>query len=601
MKLLNLHPRVILTEEKLLNLREQYDSDEYTHSATDALVLQANIYLELPINEYEYYGKRMLDSTREGVCRLQTLSLAYLLTKDKRYLDRTKEEIIEAINVPSWNPDHFLDVAEIIIGLGVAYDWLFDELADELKKAIRTALIDKAFIPSFDGTHDWVSCSNNWNQVCHTGLSLAALAIGDEEPGWMEKIVSRAVENVPIAMEVSYAPEGVYPEGPMYWGYGTTYNVMLVDALISALGSDFGLSTKIGFDKTALYQFQMHGPDGNVFDYYDSGDARYLGPTMMWLANRFNLLFLENYVKQDLIKVFQQIVKSKQPSRNRYASLALLWKNDCDQDGIYCLPELDYFGNGKNPVASFRSAFDNQNAAWLAVKGGNNKNGHNHMDAGTFIFVSQGVRWVTELGREVYENLERNKTNDLWKEDERYNFYRLGPFGHSTVNINNSLQPFDDIPSPITKFFSSPNRSHAVVDTSGVWRKYAKSVIRGVALINKESVLIRDEIKGCYADVTWQMISEADVEIDGSRAILRKNNITFVAEIIEPADAVFQKMSLKPTFEEENKNEGFSKLGVTINVQGDSNIVVRIYQESKEEFQYVDNVSLADWQCLPFF
>jgi len=594
----------MLTEEKLLNLREQYDSDEYTHLATDAIILQANVYLELPINEYKYYGKRMLNSTREGVCRLQTLSLAYLLTKNTRYLDRTKEEIIEAISVPSWNPSHFLDVAEIAIGLGFAYDWLFDELSNELKQAIRKALIDKAFVPSFGDDQLWISGSNNWNQVCHAGVSLAALAVGDEEPEWMEKIVSRAVENVPIAMEVSYAPAGVYPEGPMYWGYGTTYNIMLIDALISALGSDFGLSNQIGFDKTALYQFQMHGPDGNVFDYYDCGDTRYIGPPMIWLANHFNLVFLKNYVKQDSIQIFQQIVKSKQPSRSRYASLSLLWENDCSQEDVDCRPELDYFGNGINPVASFRSSFDNPNAAWLAVKGGNNKNGHNHMDAGTFVFISQGVRWVSELGREVYEDLERNKTNDLWKESERYNFLRLGPFGHSTININNSLQPFENISSPITKFFSSANRSHAVIDTSGIWKEHAKSVKRGVALLNKESVVIRDEIKGCDGDVTWQMITEANVELVDNIAILRKNNKTFIAEIVEPSKAVFQAMSLKPTFEEENKNEEFEKLGIKLDVKGDVNIVVHIYPEKMQSTQtseYIEtlrNNPLDYWEII---
>jgi len=33
-----------------------------------------------------------------------------------------------------------------------------------------------------------------------------------------------------------------FSEGPGYWTYGTTYNVLLVAELESALGSDFGLS-----------------------------------------------------------------------------------------------------------------------------------------------------------------------------------------------------------------------------------------------------------------------------------------------------------------------------------------------------------------------
>ena len=43
---------------------------------------------------------------------------------------------------------------------------------------------------------------------------------------------------------VGYGPDGGYPEGFGYWGYGTSFQVMLIAALESAFGTDNGGSPK---------------------------------------------------------------------------------------------------------------------------------------------------------------------------------------------------------------------------------------------------------------------------------------------------------------------------------------------------------------------
>ena len=56
-----------------------------------------------------------------------------------------------------------------------------------------------------------------------------------------------------------YAPEGAYPEGYSYWGYGTTYNLMLIDALKSFIHSDYGLTQQEGFLSSAKFiQHMIH-------------------------------------------------------------------------------------------------------------------------------------------------------------------------------------------------------------------------------------------------------------------------------------------------------------------------------------------------------
>lgn len=587
------HPRVILSPNQIDRYKEKAEKDEYTKVAIDNFVKQAYACSSLPATEYKYKGRRLLEATREGCKRLQSLAIAYLFTGDESLLYGAEREIEAALAVESWNPNHFLDVAEMAMGLGLAYDWLYDFLSEELRLQIRRNLIQKAFEPSFNGGQVWISGKNNWNQVCHAGLGVAALAIGEDEPEWLERIISRAVDNLPVAMKQSYYPAGVYPEGPMYWGYGTTYNVLILDAMHSALGTDFGLSEQVGFSQTALYEYHMHGPDGYAFNYYDCNNGHFWGSTMLWLANRFGLGHIADIVKKELLSRMRADLDCGKYVDNKFSSTFLLWDRGLRTEKEISV-DLDYFGRGVNPVVSFRSSFDDDNAVWLAAKGGNNTNGHNHMDAGTFIFAAEGVRWVSELGMDNYTNLEENKRNNLWDPSQRYNFLRLGPFGHSTINIADALQPLGDIDSPVVGFYSSPQRAHAVIDTSDVWKSHAASVKRGVALLGRKTALIQDEILGCSDWITWQMISEADIEIESNKAFMSKNEKRYIAEIIEPKGASFQKMSLKPVFPEENKNAGFSKIGIRTKGNGDLRIVVLIHSVSDNVCAEV--IPLSEWK-----
>ena len=48
------------------------------------------------------------------------------MTDDEKYAERCIEEIKAVCNFKDWNPNHFLDTAEMMNGLAFAYDWLYD-------------------------------------------------------------------------------------------------------------------------------------------------------------------------------------------------------------------------------------------------------------------------------------------------------------------------------------------------------------------------------------------------------------------------------------------------------------------------------------------
>ena len=67
------------------------------------------------------------------------------------------------------------------------------------------------------------------------------------------------MDGLPHALD-EYRPDGVYPEGSTYWGYGTAFSVVTNAMLESAFGTDFGLGDYPGFKDSAYFRLLMNAP-----------------------------------------------------------------------------------------------------------------------------------------------------------------------------------------------------------------------------------------------------------------------------------------------------------------------------------------------------
>ena len=117
--------------------------------------------------------------------------------------------------------------------------------------------------------------------------SMGALALAEVEPALAGEILEAALKSLQLAM-AEFAPDGAWKEGPGYWNYATSYNVLLLAALDTALGTDLGLSQINGFGQTGLFPIYLTGPLGRTFNYADGGDQAIRAPQMFWLARRFD-------------------------------------------------------------------------------------------------------------------------------------------------------------------------------------------------------------------------------------------------------------------------------------------------------------------------
>jgi hypothetical protein len=151
-----------------------------------------------------------------------------------------------------------------------------------IARILANGQIDSSFLP---GNGAWARGDNNWNQVCNAGMTFGALAVADEFPDTAKQIIDRALKTISLPME-DYKPDGAYPEGFSYWGYGTSFNVMFLSAMEKAFGSDFELSALPGFLKTPAFREHMIGATGACFNWGDCSPGSNLSPAMFWFAQK---------------------------------------------------------------------------------------------------------------------------------------------------------------------------------------------------------------------------------------------------------------------------------------------------------------------------
>jgi hypothetical protein len=487
----------------------------------------------------------ILEPAREIQRRVLLLAATARLTDDARFRDRALAELRLLTDLPDWNPAVFLDTAEATLAVAVGYDWLYDTLTPAERDTLATALIEKGLRASFDSPAkylSWVRGTNNWNQVCHGALVIGALAVADREPALAQRTVQRAIDEL-HSSAAAYAPDGVYPEGPMYWAYGTTFHVAMLAALESALGDRCGLDEFPGFLATPDYLNQVTAPSGDTFNYADSSAHRGFEPALFWFARRLRQPAAIRWELDYLGKLAAAAkLSSSSDARSRHLPLALLWWDPALAALPAAPPPLNWKGEGPVPIAVHRSAWSDPRAVYIAIKGGKPAVSHGHMDVGSFIFEADGVRWAVDAGSQSYTTAyQAGIDSTLWsfKQDSpRWTIFRLGAEGHNLLRFDAAPQRVAAF-APITRFVSTGPTPHTQLDLTAVSGDRVMSARRGVMLLRDRRVLFQDEWTTAARATTasWQWLTLATVTSEPHGALLTQNRATLRLRILEPADA----------------------------------------------------------------
>ncbi len=536
------HPRLIALDADIERVRELLRRSPQARRIYQALVEEAGrIQTAAPV-EHVLIGPRLLAQSRRCLDRVYTLALLYRLDGKREYLERALRELRAAAAFPDWNPSHFLDTAEMTHAFAIGYDWLYGSLSADDRAWIRQAIIEKGIrqaLPFYERQRGWVVNRFNWNQVCNGGIGLGALAIADEEPDLCRRVLSWALESLPRAL-ASYAPDGGWPEGPGYWHYATRYTVYFLAGLETALGHDFSLSSSPGFRQAGRFRVYFSGPAGKTFNYADGGDAIGSAEEMFWLARKF----------REPVYTWHQQQRLDDP-KARPGALDLVWYQEDGRTPSQAGWPLDALFRGVE-VAFFRSSWDDPDAIFLGVKAGDLKVGHSQLDLGTFVLDAGRVRWALDLGADDY-----NLPGYFGK--ERWNYYRNRTESHNTLLVDGENQN----PKAEAAFLAhrfERGLAWVVMNLDQAYAGKLKRQRRGVALVDRRHVVVQDEIEALQpVEVLWGMVTDAEVELQGAQAELRKPGRRLSARILRPPEAVFDVVPTTPP-PPQNPNQGTRKL-----------------------------------------
>lgn len=455
--------------------------------------------------------------------RLIYLSAAYKMSGEYEYLEAVRRQLKELNAIEDWGTYHFLDIGEAALGVGIAYDWLYDEWTKDEKKAIEESVLKKCFATSkkvHAGKDSWMKGDFNWNQVCHGGLSVAALAIYNTYPEEAKFIIERAAECVPYAAKV-YEPDGAYPEGASYWEYGTTFQVLLIEAMRSAFGHCYGLNEYEGFMESADFRIQLNGNIGLEYGYSDYHKGYYNEPVMMWYAKELGRSDLQ---QNELEKI--ECLLDNPTKMSRLSFFDLLWWNPIKTDSSKVKGNLQCWqANGKMPIAFMRTDCYH-NHAYVGFKGGTPYHSHGHQDSGSFIYESQGVRWALDLGTENYDKM-RKAQLDLWNYEQnssRWTAFRTSAEAHNLARIDSDPLITLGVASDM-EFVEKMDCGVATLDITLLYdRDKVESVKRTVRLNQSGDMVVSDAVKAKKSlTLTSQWITDADVTAMDKGVRLTKN------------------------------------------------------------------------------
>ena len=589
------HPRILLLKGEEVQIAKSIEGNPIWKKMHETIVKECDSLLILPPIERIQIGRRLLDKSREALRRVFYLSYAWRLTNQDKYFQRCEKELLAISGFSDWNPSHFLDVAEMTMAVSIGYDWLYPKLSDESKKIIREAIVNKGINPSLDSKNNsWLKAVTNWNQVCNAGMTYGALAVAEDYPELSKNIIDRAIESITLPMG-EYKPDGSYPEGYGYWGYGTSFNVMFLSAIEKVFSSDFGLNKMPGFLQTAGFLQNMTGVTGLCYNWGDSGSGGNLSPAMFWLAQRNNdpsLLWVE--------KTYLQKADFSKFTDDRLLPAVMIWGKDLPLDKVTEPKVKAWKGEGANPVCLMRTSWTDRNAIYLGFKAGSASVNHGHMDIGSFVMEADGSRWASDFGMQDYESLESKgiqvfgRTQDA----QRWSIFRLINKSHNTLTINDEFQQVKGY-AKIDKFSDQPGFMYAISDLSSVYENQVTEAKRGVAIVDQKFVVIRDEVVAANKPTTirWTMMTSATPVLGKNSITLNKEGHTLVLQVNTPANVITKTWSTEPTTSYDAPNPGKTLIGFEMKLKPNQKQTIQVLlipgSTGKQNMKFVK--PLSNW------
>lgn len=369
------------------------------------------------------------------------------------------------------------------------------KISEDVINIIKTEVFRRVLTPFIDSTYPyawWENTTINWCAVCNGGIGIAAICLMKKSEK-LDNLLTRITTSLTNYID-GFSDDGACLEGLSYYTYGLSYYVGFADMLYQYSNGNIDLLKNKKIKKIALFQ-QICFPDKKTpitFSDVDPNEKYRVGLTS-YLATRWNevsfpdiskaadletdncyrylilsrdIIFTRRYLnikelhnENTNIREFYKCNKKRELIKtqldNKNIDLTKKYLKECDIfqiknylnkcDTVKGKRNLDtYVFNNKKytsqelrtshitlPYAQWSMCVSNDNT-FLAIKGGNNDEPHNHNDVGNFIYASDGKYILTDIGAGEY-------TKDYFN-DNRYNYLCCRSMGHNVPLIDGQEQ-----------------------------------------------------------------------------------------------------------------------------------------------------------------
>lgn len=266
----------------------------------------------------------------------------------------------------------------------------------------------------------WLNTTNNWNAVCLCGVTGAALAALDsvEERAWYIAVAEYFLQNSVIG----YLDDGYCTEGMGYWNYGFGHHIALAELIRRNTNGQIRLLDVPKLRKVALYGFNIQITPGTGPCFADCSLRATPSVGMLDFLNRYYGLQFKLDAKNRHDRSLQQLL--------------MQYTNDFTTKETQTPPYYDirsWFPDAQVLISRPWNAQETpSDRLFVAMKGGNNAEHHNHNDLGSYLILHGKTQPALDLGGEVY-------TRDTFGAN-RYNSDVLNSWGHNVPVVAGKLQ-----------------------------------------------------------------------------------------------------------------------------------------------------------------
>lgn len=523
------HPRLLMNDAEMGTLRKNIRRNKDVRLLHNSILAHADECVDDTLRlsyRLDASGKRLLEQSRYALERIFFCSYAWRMTGKDKYLSRVREDILTVSAFPDWNTKHFLDTGEMALAVAIGLDWCYGGLSPEVRDEAAAALLRFA-LSQYKG--QWFATQiSNWNQVCYCGLVAAALAAYEWYPSVSRELLETAVVDNRKAMTM-YGPDGIYPEGYVYWSYGTGFETMLLEMLSGIYATDTGLSDSPGFMHTGTFMKYMVGTSGKSFSYSDSDEELYPLYAMWWFAAKLS--------RPDLLDGEIALLRSGKYFNDRdwmrfaVFSACMASKFSMPRKITSAGGAKMFSGDGPVPVVLIRTGWKGSpDERYLAFKGGKASYNHGHMDVGSFVFDAFGLRWACDLGTQPYAEVEKSfaKYNkSFWSMKEksfRWKVFRLGNTAHNTLTVN-SLPHNVKGDARIFDVLDTDEARGGSIDMTPVFEGQLSSAFRKIMLIQDDYLSVSDSLTALPdtpAGIEWRMVTDASATVTPNGILLEQ-------------------------------------------------------------------------------